>query len=194
VTGDRKSKIETRKSKFETRVRGCAGGGRNARPEPIGGEPRRLGDFRVSIFEFRFSSFQFPVSSFRFRISHGFTLLEMMVVLTLILIVASMAVPTYHIAVVHAREAVLRDDLYTLRKLIDQYTIDKQQPPESLDDLVDAGYLRGGLPTDPFTGRNDTWQAVTEEVPSGGDTVNGITDVHSGSDETALDGTTYDTW
>ena len=117
-----------------------------------------------------------------------------MIVLTLILIVASMAVPTYHVAVVHAREAVLRDDLYTLRKLIDQYTIDKQAPPESLDDLVDAGYLRGGLPTDPFTGRNDSWTTVTEEVPSGAETVTGITDIHSGSDETALDGTTYDTW
>jgi general secretion pathway protein G len=136
----------------------------------------------------------FRLSTFDFQLSSGFTLLEMMVVLTLILIVASMAVPTYHVAVVHAREAVLRDDLYTLRKLIDQYTIDKQQPPESLDDLVDAGYLRGGLPTDPFTGRNDTWQTVTEEVPLGTDTTTGITDVHSGSDETALDGTTYDTW
>jgi len=136
----------------------------------------------------------FRLSTLDLRLSHGFTLLELMIVLSLILIVASMALPTYHVAVVHAREAVLRDDLYTMRKLIDQYTIDKQEPPSSLDDLVDAGYLRGGLPVDPFTGRNDTWQAVTEEVPSGTDTVTGVTDVHSGSDETALDGTTYDTW
>jgi len=146
------------------------------------------GESGVSNLDLRFSGFDFRVSNV------GFTLLEMMVVLTLILIVASMAVPTYHVAVVHAREAVLRDDLYTLRKLIDQYTLDKQQPPESLDELVDAGYLRGGLPTDPFTGRNDTWQTVSDEVPSGTDATTGITDVHSGSDETALDGTTYDTW
>src|SRR5690349_7026462 len=88
----------------------------------------------------------------------GFTLLELMIVITLILILAAMAAPTYHVAIVRAREAVLKDDLYTLRKLIDEYTIDKQKPPESLDDLVEAGYLRGGLPTDPFTGRNDTWK------------------------------------
>jgi general secretion pathway protein G len=88
-----------------------------------------------------------------------------MIVLSLILILASFAIPTYHVAVVHAREAVLREDLYTMRKLIDQYTIDKQQPPQTLQDLVDAGYLRGGIPTDPFTGRSDTWQTQTEECP-----------------------------
>ncbi len=148
----------------------------------------------IARHRFRPSTSDCRLSTVDCRLSCGFTLLEMMVVLTLILIVASMAVPTYHTAVVHAREAVLRDDLYTLRKLIDQYTIDKQEPPASLDDLVDAGYLRGGLPTDPFTGRNDTWQTETEEVPSGTESASGITDVHSGSNETALDGTTYDTW
>src|SRR5215471_18056740 len=103
----------------------------------------------------------------RRRSESGFTLIELMIVLALILILASFAVPTYHVAVVRAREAVLRDDLYTMRKLIDQYTIDKQQPPQTLQDLVDAGYLRGGIPADPFTGRNDTWQTQTEDVPLG---------------------------
>jgi general secretion pathway protein G len=118
-----------------------------------------------------------------------------MVVMTLILILATMAVPNLRIAVVRAREAVLRDDLFTMRKLIDQYTIDKQQPPQSLDDLVTAGYLRGGVPVDPFTGSNQTWQTDTENVPLGPQqVVSGIVDVHSGSDATSLDGSAYNTW
>ncbi len=118
-----------------------------------------------------------------------------MVVMTLILILASLAVPTYHVAVVRAREAVLRDDLYTMRKLVDQYTIDKQQPPQTLQDLVDAGYLRGGIPVDPFTGRNDTWQVDTEQVPLSNEQAGpGIVDVHSGASQDSLDGTAYSSW
>lgn len=118
-----------------------------------------------------------------------------MMVMTLILILASFAVPTYHVAVVHAREAVLRDDLYTMRKLIDEFTVDKRHPPASLDELVDAGYLRGGIPVDPFTGSNDTWKVDMEDQASGGDqSTPGLVDVHSGSDDTALDGTTYSSW
>jgi general secretion pathway protein G len=125
----------------------------------------------------------------------GFTLLELMMVMTLILILASFAVPTYHVAIIHAREAVLRDDLYTLRKLIDEYTLDKGQPPAALDDLVEAGYLRGGIPVDPFTAKNDTWRVDMEEVPMGGNqAVSGIVDIHSGSEDTALDGTPYNSW
>ena len=125
----------------------------------------------------------------------GFTLLELMVVLTLILILAAIAAPNYRVAIVRAREAVLKDDLFTMRKLIDQYTLDKNQPPESLDDLVQAGYLRGGLPTDPFTGSNQTWQVDIEEVPlSPEQTVPGVVDVHSGSGAESLDGTPYSSW
>ena len=125
----------------------------------------------------------------------GFTLLELMVVLTLILILAAIAAPSYRVAIVRARETVLKDDLFTMRKLIDQYTLDKNQPPESMDDLVEAGYLRGGLPIDPFTGSNQTWQVDIEEVPlSPEQTVPGVVNVHSGSNAESLDGTPYSSW
>jgi general secretion pathway protein G len=125
----------------------------------------------------------------------GFTLLELMVVLTLILILAAIAAPSYRVAIVRAREAVLKDDLFTMRKLVDQYTLDKNQPPSSLDDLVQGGYLRGGLPVDPFTGSNQTWQVDIEEVPlSPEQTVPGVVDVHSGSNAQSLEGTPYSSW
>ena len=125
----------------------------------------------------------------------GFTLLELMIVLTLIMILASFAVPTYMTAVQRAKEAVLRQDLFTMRKLIDEYTVDKQQPPTSLQDLVDAGYLRGGLPVDPMTGSSETWKVDVEEVPTGANqTETGIVDVHSGSEGEALDTTAYNSW
>ena len=125
----------------------------------------------------------------------GFTLLELMVVLTLIMILASFAIPTYQRAILRAREAVLREDLYTMRKLIDEYTLDKQYPPTTLEDLVSAGYLRGGIPADPFTGSNQTWQVVTEDVPlSPSQVASGIVDVHSGSDSESMEGTPYSSW
>lgn len=118
-----------------------------------------------------------------------------MMVLTLILILASFAIPTYQVATVRAREAVLRDDLYTMRSLIDQFTLDKQRPPQSLEELVEAGYMRGGVPVDPFTRSDQTWQVDIEDVPVGAtQAVPGIVDVHSGSDETSLDGTPYSSW
>ena len=127
--------------------------------------------------------------------SSGFTLLELMMVLTLILILASFAFPTYHVATVRAREAVLRDDLYTLRTLIDQFTLDKQRPPQSLEELVEERYLRGGVPEDPFTRSNQTWQVDIEEVAMGpSQALPGIVDVHSGSEEISLDGTPYSGW
>jgi general secretion pathway protein G len=131
----------------------------------------------------------------RRNLASGFTLLELMMVLTLILILASFAFPTYHVATVRAREAALRDDLYTMRTLIDQFTLDKQRPPQSLEELVEERYLRGGVPEDPFTRSNQTWQVDIEEVPIGpSQALPGIVDVHSGSDETSLDGTPYSSW
>jgi general secretion pathway protein G len=125
----------------------------------------------------------------------GFTLVELMVVLTVLLILATLSVPIFQLAIVHAREAVLKDDLYTLRKLIDEFTVDKQRPPTSLDELVSEGYLRNGLPVDPFTGSSETWTTDTEDVPlNPTQAASGIVDVHSGSDETGLDGTAYSSW
>ena len=125
----------------------------------------------------------------------GFTLLELMVVLTLIMILASFALPTYQRAILRAREAVLREDLFTMRKVIDEYTLDKQYPPTTLDDLVSAGYLRGGIPADPFTESNQTWQVVTEDVPlSPSQSAFGIVDVHSGSEAESMEGTPYSSW
>ena len=125
----------------------------------------------------------------------GFTLLELMIVLTLIMILASFAIPTYQRAILRAREAVLREDLYTMRKVIDEFTLDKQYPPTTLDDLVSSGYLRGGIPSDPFTGSNQTWQTVMEDVPlSPNQSASGIVDVHSGSDVESMEGTPYSSW
>ena len=127
--------------------------------------------------------------------SRGFTLLELMFVMTIILILASFALPTYTTMIQRAREAVLRDDLQTMRQLIDEYTVDKQQPPQALQDLVDAGYLRGGLPVDPMTGSNQTWNADIEEVPTSPDeSSTGVVDVHSGADSNSLEGTPYSQW
>ena len=124
----------------------------------------------------------------------GFTLIELMVVISIIVILLSLAIPHYQSSILHARETVLRDDLYTLRSLIDQYTLDKQKAPQSLQDLVDAGYLKQ-LPRDPFTNSRDTWVPVTDDtVISPDQTQPGISDVHSGSDQSSSEGTAYSTW
>jgi general secretion pathway protein G len=124
----------------------------------------------------------------------GFTLIEMMVVISIALILLAIAVPNYKVSVVHAKETVLRQDLFTLRSMISQYTEDKDKAPQSLDDLVTAGYIKQ-LPVDPFTHTNSDWQAVEDEgVYSIDQQQPGISDVHSSSNETALDGTTYSQW
>jgi general secretion pathway protein G len=126
----------------------------------------------------------------------GFTLLELMIVLVLILVIASMATPMYDRAINRAREAALRDDLFTMRQLIDQFTLDKQRPPQSLEELVEAGYLRGGVPEDPMTHSRDTWRVDFEDVVVGSNqAIPGIVDVHSGSDDVSSDGMTpYSSW
>jgi general secretion pathway protein G len=123
----------------------------------------------------------------------GFTLLELMIVIFIIMILASIAMPVYNQTIVQARESVLRSNLATLRSVISQYTLDKQKAPQSLDDLVTAGYLRQ-IPPDPIT-REANWEVVQEDVLMAVDQQEpGITDVHSASSQTAADGTAYSTW
>src|SRR5579864_3575037 len=125
--------------------------------------------------------------------SRGFTLLELMIVISMIMILMAVAVPVYNQSVVQARESVLRSNLSTLRNVISQYTLDKQKAPQSLDDLVTAGYLRQ-IPMDPMT-RQPNWEVVQEDVMMAVDQQEpGITDVHSASSQTAGDGTSYSTW
>ncbi len=117
-----------------------------------------------------------------------------MIVISIILILLSFAAPMYQQSIVRAREAVLRQDLHTLRQCIDQFTMDKQRAPQSLDELVQAGYLKS-LPKDPITGSDQTWQTVQEDVLQSVDqTQPGITDVHSGSNLVGTDGTAYSSW
>jgi general secretion pathway protein G len=124
----------------------------------------------------------------------GFSLLEMMMVVTVILIVASVSAPIYMTALVRAREAVLADHLFTVRALIDRFTLDNGRAPASLQEIVEKGYL-GRIPTDPFTGSNETWQETKEDAPlSPTQTALGIVDVHSGSNLISLEGTPYSTW
>ena len=124
----------------------------------------------------------------------GFTLIEIMIVIMIMIILMGIAVPLYQQSIIRARESVLREDLYTLRNAIDQYTLDKQRAPQTLQDLVQAGYIKL-LPRDPFTGSSDTWTTEMEDsLRSLDQNQPGIADVHSGSDRTGSDGTAYNTW
>ena len=123
----------------------------------------------------------------------GFTLIELMIVLAMVLILVSMAVANYTLSIKRSREAVLRENLFTLRKEINEYTLDKQKAPQTLDDLVSAGYLKK-VPIDPMTNAAD-WVVEQEDVLLSVDQQNpGITDVHSASVASASDGTAYNTW
>ena len=118
----------------------------------------------------------------------GFTLVELMIVMAIIGVLAMVAVPSYISAIKHAREAVLKEDLHTLRAAIDSYTMDKQKAPQSLDDLIQDGYLKS-VPEDPMTKSNTTWVTdSTDTMHSLDQTDPGIDDIHSGSDETGSDG------
>src|SRR5438045_588729 len=127
------------------------------------------------------------------RGARGFTLLELMMVIFIIMLLASVAMPVYNQAIAQARESVLRSNLSTIRSVISQYTLDKQKAPQSLDDLVTGGYLRQ-IPPDPMT-RQPNWEVVQEDVMMAVDQQEpGITDVHSASSQTAGDGTAYSIW
>ena len=124
----------------------------------------------------------------------GFTLIELIIVMAIIAILASIAVPSYLSSMKAAKEAVLKEDLHVMRNAIDSYTMDKEKAPQSLDDLVQAGYLKS-IPTDPMTHSSDTWVTNTDDTYEDVDESQpGINDVHSGSQELGSNGEMYSTW
>ena len=127
------------------------------------------------------------------RSARGFTLIELMIVMMIISILIGMAAVSYDRTVKRARESVLRQDLQTMRQSIDNYTLDKQQAPQSLDDLVDSHYLRE-VPMDPISHQKDWVPHFSDTVLSPDQSGSGIDDVHSGSDMVGSDGTPYNSW
>jgi len=126
--------------------------------------------------------------------ARGFTLIELMIVMTIVTILVSIAVPLYQKSVLRAKESVLKQNLFTLRTVIDEYTYDKQKAPQMLEDLVSEGYLRQ-VPLDPITGSNRSWQIIMEDaLTSVNQEEPGIFDVRSGSDKISLEGTAYSAW
>ncbi len=124
----------------------------------------------------------------------GFTLVELMVVMLIIAVLAAVAIPKFVAAIRTAKEAALKEDLHVMRNAIESYTMDKNKAPQSLDDLVQAGYLKA-IPIDPMTHSTDTWVTDSDDTYSDVDqTEPGITDVHSGSDEVGSDGQPYSSW
>src|ERR1700724_879227 len=127
--------------------------------------------------------------------SRGFTLIELMIVISVILILVSVALPAYNQSIWRARESVLKQNLFALRSVISQYTLDKQKAPQALEDLVTAGYFKQ-ITNDPRPGRNDSWtvEEETDTIMTVDQQEPGIYDVHSGSTATGSDGTAYNTW
>jgi len=124
----------------------------------------------------------------------GFTLIELLIVMSIVTILVSLAIPVYQRSILRSKETVLKNNLFSIRQVIDEYTYDKQKAPQALQDLVQDGYLRE-VPTDPMTGSSTTWRIVMEDALQSVDqTEPGIFDVHSGSDKTGLDGTPYAEW
>jgi len=124
----------------------------------------------------------------------GFTLIEIMIVMTIVSILVSIAVPMYQKSILRAKESVLHNNLFTIRTVIDEYTFDKKKAPQQLEDLVKEGYLRQ-VPIDPMTGSDRTWVVQNEDaLTTVSQTEPGIFDVHSGSDRVSLEGTPYSEW
>jgi len=126
------------------------------------------------------------------RKQRGFTLIELLIVISIILILVSLSIPMYKQSILRAKETVLKDDLFTLRRTIDEYTYDKKRAPAALDDLVTDGYLKQ-IPKDPMTGKAD-WNPTMEADASFEGTEIGIDDIHSSSDTIGTDGAAYSTW
>ncbi len=124
----------------------------------------------------------------------GFTLIELMIVMAVIVILVGIAIPHYQKSIVAAKESVLHNNLSAMRSAIDEYAYDKQKAPHDLSDLVSAGYLRD-VPKDPITGSSDTWKIIMEDASQSVDSSDpGIFDVRSGSPKTSLEGTLYSDW
>ena len=134
-------------------------------------------------------------SDLRLRCARGFTMIEMLVVMTLVVLLAGLAMSQYRNAVTRSEEAVLKENLFRLRDAMDQFYADKNKWPSDLAELVSEGYIRE-VPTDPITKSKDTWQTEQAEPDANNPAASagGIDDVHSGSDRTALDGTRYSEW
>lgn len=124
----------------------------------------------------------------------GFTLIELLIVMSIIVVLVSIALPLYQRSIVRAKESVLHSNLMTLRTTIDEYTYDKQKAPQTLQDLVQEGYL-SKVPLDPMTGSTTTWRLVMEDAAQSVSQMEpGIFDIHSGSDKMGSDGTPYSEW
>jgi general secretion pathway protein G len=135
-----------------------------------------------------------PIRASRTSSQSGFTLIELMIVMTIIALLAAIAIPSYVRSITKAKEAVLKEDLHTMRTAIDSYTVDKEKAPQSLDDLVQAGYLKS-IPKDPITSSTDTWStSQSDTLMDINETQGGIDDVHSSAQNLATDGTSYNTW
>ena len=124
----------------------------------------------------------------------GFTLIEIMIVMAIVAILVGVAVPLYNKSLIRTKETILRQNLFSMRTVIDEYTYDKQKAPQTLEDLVTAGYLRR-VPFDPITNSDRSWKIIMEDVSNSASQAEpGIFDVRSGSDKTSLEGTAYSEW